>query len=137
MYRTIFTPVDLEHIEKLDKSLETAASLAKTYGAQLIFASVAAATPSAIARTPEQFEEKLKEFAAAQSSKHGIATSAKAIVSHDPTIDLDDKLLAAVRETGADLVVMQSHVPHLSDALWPSNGGTIATHAAVSVLLVR
>ena len=39
--------------------------------------------------------------------------------------------------TGADLVVMQSHVPGLMDYIWPSNGGKVAGHAKCSVLVVR
>ena len=55
----------------------------------------------------------------------------------DGGVDLDGALLKAVGETGADLVVMGTHVPGLSDYIWSSNGGKIAAHADVSVMLVR
>jgi nucleotide-binding universal stress UspA family protein len=59
------------------------------------------------------------------------------LTSHDPAADLDPTLLKAVEETGADLVVMASHVPGLTDYIWPSNGGTVARRAKVSVMVVR
>ena len=59
------------------------------------------------------------------------------MISHDPAIDLDDTLMKAQHETGADLVVMQSHVPNITDYVWPSNGGTMATHSDASVFVVR
>ena len=43
----------------------------------------------------------------------------------------------SVRETGADLVVMASHIPNVTDYIWQSNGGAIATHADVTVMVVR
>ena len=39
--------------------------------------------------------------------------------------------------TLADLVVMASHIPNVADHFWPSNGGSIASRADVSVMLVR
>jgi nucleotide-binding universal stress UspA family protein len=54
-------------------------------------------------------------------------------------IDVDKVLLStAVVESGAvDLVVMQSHVPGISDYLWGSHGGHLAAHADISVFVVR
>ena len=59
------------------------------------------------------------------------------MIAHDPTTDVDDALLKAVDETGADLVVMASHKPGLAEYFWPSNGGKLAGHTGVSVMLVR
>jgi len=50
---------------------------------------------------------------------------------------VDDALLKASRDTGADLVVMASHMPSVLDYIWPSNGGKIAEHAKCSVMVVR
>ena len=47
------------------------------------------------------------------------------------------RILNAPGNVGADLVVMQSHVPRLTDYVWPSNGGTIASHSKASVFVVR
>lgn len=137
MYRRIMVPVDLAHIDKLDKALGSAAGLAKHFGAPVTYVGVTAATPSAVAHTPSEYAKKLAAFAKSQGDAHGIDADAKPITSHDPAIDLDGALLDAVEELGADLVVMASHVPNLTDYLWPSHGGKLATHAKTSVFLVR
>jgi len=90
-----------------------------------------------VARTPEEFRAKLSSFAAGQADQHGIQAIGHAVFSHDPSIDLETALLTAISETGADLVVMATHVPHMTDHIWPSNGGRIASHSGVSVFLVR
>ncbi|MBN9886623.1 universal stress protein [Salipiger abyssi] len=137
MFERIMVPVDLGHAEKLEKALLCAADLAAHYGATAVYVGVTTEQPSSIARTPAEYGEKLAAFAAEQGELRGIATDSKAYASHDPSIDLDPTLLKAVKETGADLVVMASHIPNVADRFWPANGGSIATHADVSVMLVR
>lgn len=137
MFHKIMVPVDLAHSGKLGKALETAGALAKLWGAEVVYVGVSAAVPGAVAHNPEEFAARLADFAADQSAKQGIAATAHAVISHDPATDLDPSLLKAVEETGADLVVMASHIPNLTDYVWPSNGGTIATRARASVLVVR
>lgn len=137
MYDAIMVPVDLAHADKLDKALSVAADLAKLYDAEVCYVGVTAATPGSVAHSPKEYGEKLDDFARAQAAARGVRTTSRALVSHDPAVDLDAALLAAVRETGADLVVMASHGPGLLDALWPSHGGSLASHASTSVLLVR
>jgi nucleotide-binding universal stress UspA family protein len=103
----------------------------------VVYVGVAAATPGAIAHSPEEFRMKLAEFASSQAETHRISATAHAVISHDPATDLDPSLLKAVKDTGADLVVMASHIPNITDYIWPSNGGSIATHSSASVLVVR
>lgn len=137
MYKKIMVPIDLEHADKLGKALDTAADLAEKYGATLCYFGVTASTPGATAHTPQEYAAKLDAFAKEQGSKRGVAAESKAMVSHDPSIDLDDTLVKAMKETGADLVVMATHVPDISDYLWSSNGGHLASHSDASVFLVR
>lgn len=137
MYHRIMVPVDLAHAASLEKALGTARDLAGHYGAEVVYVGVSAATPTSIAHSPQEFGEKLDAFAKAEAEKGGISAAAHPVTSHDPAADLDPTLLRAVEETGADLVVMASHIPTLTDYIWPSNGGTIAGHAKVSVMVVR
>lgn len=137
MYNKIAVPVDLAHVGQIEKALRTAADLANHYNISVTYIGVTAATPSAVARTPEEYANKLGEFASEQAGLHGHATDSRACVSHDPAIDLDATLLDAVKESGADLVVMASHVPGLTEYVWPSHGGSIASHSDASVLVVR
>lgn len=137
MFNRIMVPVDLAHADKLDKALRCAADLAKHYGATVVYVGVAAATPGSVAHTPEEFKKKMDAFAASHAELNGVSTEAVALTSHDPSVDLDPTLLKAVDDTGADLVVMASHIPNLTDYIWPSNGGTVAKKASVSVMVVR
>ncbi len=137
MYQKILVPVDLYHTEQLAKALKTAAVLAAQFDCPVVYASVTASAPSALAHTPQEFAAKLERFAAGEADTHGIRGTAMPIVSPDPSVDLDGRLLDAVAESGADLVVMQSHVPTITDYIWPSNGGSIASHSDASVFIVR
>ena len=137
MYHQILVPVDLAHTEQLEKALKTAADLAKHYQCPVCYVAVTSAAPGSVAHNPKEFGEKLEAFAKQQGARHGHTASGQAIVSHDPTIDLDANLMKAVEEQNADLVVMQSHVPNLTDYIWPSNGGTVASHSRASVFVVR
>lgn len=137
MFKRIMVPVDLGHLETLGKALEVTAAQAKLYEAPVTYVGVTMSGPSALARNPEEFGEKLAAFAEGEGAKHGIAADSRAVISHDTTIDLDDTLMKTAKEMGADLIVMQSHVPGLADYIWPSNGGTVASHAKASVMVVR
>lgn len=137
VFKRIMVPVDLTHIERLDAALKCAADLAGHWSAKAVYVGVTAPTPSKIAHNPKEYGQKLSAFAEEQGKAYGIDTEAHPVVSHDPTADLDDALMKAVGETKADMVVMQSHLPDVVDYIWPSNGGKIAEHAKVSVLVVR
>ena len=137
MYKKILVPVDLAHLERLEKALQSAADLARHYGAGLCYVGVTANTPGPVAHNPQEFAAKLEAFARSQGEAHGCPVSTRAYGSHDPAVDLADKILEAVEAEGADLVVMASHVPGLPDHLFASNAGKLATHAAISVFVIR
>ncbi|GGC03219.1 hypothetical protein GCM10011363_19740 [Marivita lacus] len=137
MFNRIMVPVDLAHVETLDRALTCAADLGRHYDATVIYVGVTAETPGAVAHTPQEFTAKMTAFAQQQSEATGARTEGVGLTSHDPAADLDPTLLKAVEETGADLVVMASHVPNITDYIWPSNGGTVAKRANVSVMVVR
>lgn len=137
MYEKILVPVDLAHADRLNKALSTAADLARHYDASLCYIAVTPTVPTEIAHTPEEFARKLEAFADRQSAGHGKQVSSKVIVSHDPAVDLNQHLLEAIEETGADLVVMASHVPGVPDHFFASHAGYVAAHAHVSVFVIR
>lgn len=137
MYSKIMVPVDLAHIEAIQPSLTAASDLARHYKAAVCYVSVTATTPGSVARTPQEYQQKLEAFAQEQAKSHGQSVSAKVITSPDPVADLDDVLIDAIDEVGADLVVMATHLPRHLDAVIPAHGGKIASHTDVSVFLVR
>ena len=137
MFTKIMVPVDLAHLGDLEKALQCAADLAGHYDADVVYVAASAATPSSTAHNPSEFAQKLDAFAREQAEKHGIRATGDPVVAHDPTTDTDDALLKAQKDIGADLVVMQSHMPNIFDYIWPSNGGKMAEHAKCSVFVVR
>lgn len=137
MYRKIMVPVDLAHEATLAHALEVAADLALHWGASITYVGVTSPVPGKLGHNPGEFAQKLTEFAKAQGATLDVETRAHPAIAHDPATEVDDALMRAVDETGADLVVMQSHIPGLVDYVWPSNGGKIAAHAKASVLVVR
>jgi nucleotide-binding universal stress UspA family protein len=137
MYKKIMVPVDLSHREKLAKAVATAADLAKVYKASVQMVGVTATSPGSVARNPAEFADKLAMFAAAESAKYGVEFGSHAITSPDPAIDLDDRLGREAQEIGADLIVMGSHVPGFAEHLFASNAGYLASHADISVFVVR
>ncbi|MEX0382035.1 universal stress protein [Spiribacter sp. 1M153] len=137
MFKKILVPVDLAHIEAIQRALSTSADLARHYGAEVCYMAVTTSTPGTVARTPEEYEHKLEAFASGQEAVHGQKTSSRCINSPDPTADLDRLILKSIEAVGADLVVMATHLPRHLDAVMPSHGDRIASHTDVSVFLVR
>ncbi|TVT32317.1 MULTISPECIES: universal stress protein [Marinobacter] len=139
MYKKILVPVDLSHMDKIPKTLSTAIDMAKHYQASLCYVTVTNSTPGAAAHNPKELAEKLAGFAHEQGQAHGIKTDAKVLASVDTAVELDSKLLGAIKDTGADLVVMASHTPGLGDKLHllRSNAAEIVKHSDISVFVVR
>ncbi|WP_111414744.1 universal stress protein [Billgrantia lactosivorans] len=137
MYSKIMVPVDLAHLEVLKPSLQAVSDLARHYRAEVCYVGVTSSAPSSVARTPQEYAQKLEAFAQQQATLHGQAVSVHTVSSADPVADLDDLLLQAIDDVGADLVVMPTHPPKHLDVIMPSHGGKIATHTDVSVFLVR
>lgn len=137
MFKKILVPVDLAHIDAIQRALATSADLARHYEAEVCYLAVTTSTPGSIARTPEEYERKLETFANEQRQVHGQSTSARCVNSPDPVSDLDDTILNTIEAVNADLVVMATHLPRHLDAVMPSHGDRIASHTNVSVFLVR
>lgn len=139
MYSRILVPVDLAHLDNISKALNTAIDMAKHYNATLCYVTVTNSTPGTAAHNPDELAQKLRQFAEEQGKSHGITTEAKVLESVDTAVELDNKLLDAIKDTAADLVVMASHTPGLGDKLHllRSNGAEIVKHSDISVFVVR
>lgn len=139
MYQKILVPVDLAHTDDMSKALSMAIDIAKHYSSTLCYVAVTNTAPSAAAHNPKELALKLNAFAQEQGKLHGVATDSKVISTADTAVELDKRLLEAIEETGADLVIMASHPPGVGDRLHilHSNGANIVRHSNVSVFIVR
>lgn len=136
-FKTIMVPVDLAHKDLIQRGVSVACDLAKHYGAAMHVVGVTASTPSRVAHSPEELTAKLEAFAAELGKKHDIEVHTKTVLSHDPAVDLEDKLGEAATDLNADLVVMSSHKPGIIDFFFESHAGTFARHTDLSVFIVR
>lgn len=137
MFRKMLVPVDLAHIDDLQGALTVASDLGKRYEIEICYLSVTSSAPGSVARTPDEYQEKLEEFAQEQAESHGQRVSARVLVSVDPAAELDDKLIEAIDDVGADLVVMATHHHGRHDIIMPSNGSHVAEKTNASIFLVR
>ena len=137
MFNTIMVPVDLRHASALDKALTIAADLARRDGASITYVGVTGTAPSAAARSPEEYAEKLEAFAQKAGTAAGVGVASRSVHVHDIPVDLNSALRDMVDELGADLVIMASHVPSFGDLLVGSHAGHLASHTASSVFVVR
>ncbi|MGI9522128.1 MAG: universal stress protein [Hyphomicrobiaceae bacterium] len=137
MYQNIMIPVDLAHRDSLEKAIDTGIDLAKLYGSNATLVGVTTSAPSSVAHNPAEFNQKLEEFAQELTEKSGIKVAAKTVISNDPTIDLDSALRKVAANLNIDLVVMASHIPGLVEYLFASQAGYFASHAEISVFVVR
>jgi nucleotide-binding universal stress UspA family protein len=139
MFERIMVPVVLDHVDRMEKTLDIAAGLARQHDASVTYVAIGGKQPMAVAATPEKFAAELDMFAREQGSRFGIETAALAVTSNDPGAELDARLLEAVSTTRADLVVMASHPPGAADALHliGSHAAWLVRRSEVSVFVVR
>jgi universal stress protein G len=88
---------------------------------------------------PSNYIEAAKESAGKvmeeMASKVGLKSGSFEIrTAHGSTYD---EILSAARDCGADLIVVASHQPGLSDYLLGSTAAKIVRHAKISVLVIR
>lgn len=137
MFRKMLVPVDLAHLDSQERALKVASDLGRKYETEICYLSVTQSAPGSVARSPEEYEQKLKAFAEEEAKTHGRPVSAKVLVSADPTVELDDKLVHAIEDLDVDLVVMGTHHHGKHDIVMPSNGSHVAKETNASVFLVR
>lgn len=137
MLEKIMVPVDLAHLDGLQKALGIAGELAKSHNAHVTYIGVYSNMPGVDAPPPDQYPKALDAFASEQAAKYGIKASAHPVFSHDTSAELTSLLLDAAEDTGADTIVMASHIPGWIEHIFHSNAGYIASHATISVFVVR
>ncbi|WP_147126878.1 universal stress protein [Shimia ponticola] len=138
MYARILVPVDLGNTDKLSKALSLAAQLAKANDATVVYAGVADAVPTMSKVTEgERMQADLDTFAEAQAAEHGIKTADHVTLRRDLHLNVGSELIQSAKDTDCDLIVMASHMPGLKDHIFSSNAGYVATHAPMSVYVVR
>jgi nucleotide-binding universal stress UspA family protein len=141
MYRNILLPVDLADEHSWRKALPSALALCKTFGAALHVVTVVPEfglpmvaqyfPPDYEATMHQQVADRLEEFVAAQVPE---GVPVQRIVAAG---NVYHEILTTAERIGADLIVMGSHRPELSDYLLGPNAARVVRHADCSVMVVR
>ena len=139
-FKQILVPVDLTDPEFAKRAVETAADVARAFGAPLRLVHVVPATPAMLVEfVPSDFDVQQRQS----------AREALDIVAAETGLDAA-KVSTTVRQGGiyheileeaeaiqADLIVMSSHQPAMKTYLLGSNAAHVVRHAKCSVLVVR
>lgn len=138
MFRSILVPVDLAQRASAAGALAIAGRLAAAWRATLALVTVLPSTEDDPVAEAERGRSALAAVARDALAAAGLA----AMVEHARFLariggSISGGILAAVEALGADLVVMPSHDPRITDYLIGSNAAHVAVHAPASVLIVR
>jgi nucleotide-binding universal stress UspA family protein len=138
MYSRILVPVDLDNADNLTKALDLAGRTAKENNAEVVYVDVVDAVPTTSARTEGyRMAERLKVFVANQAEKYGVQTIAHVALRSDLHLNVGSDLIDAAKAAKCDLIVMASHMPGFKDHILSSNAGYVASHAPMTVYVVR
>lgn len=133
MFTKILIPVEPEHYDASQKAIGVAAELAKQHGASVTMMTLA---PFRNKERMVEAERDLAEFGAFVKTKGeelGLALKAAFRVADS----VSDGIREVAEDIGADLVVMSSHDPVLTDYLFGSNAASVVLHTPCSVLVIR
>jgi len=135
MYSKIMVPVDMRHRERSQKALDTAADLARHFGATMILLTVDHPLGHhSLQELPEQHKPAFDAFVAEEKAALGV-DKLEAVFSHADVAH--QRIREEAEHLRVDLIVMHSHDPRLSDYLFGSNASRVVLHAPCSVMVVR
>ena len=140
MYKRIVLAVDLAESSPILKGLPEAVELAKLGGGDLRLVNVQPVVPATFMEyVPADFDDE--QTRRAKESLDSILTGVDLPAGRKSTAaragGVYHELLEEASDWGADLIVVGSHRPVMSDYLLGSNAKTIVRHAQCSVLVVR
>ena len=140
MYKRIILAVDLAETSRPPKGLPQALELAKAGDGELRLVNVQPVVPATFMEyVPADFD--VEQTKRAQESLDaiigGIDLPAERKSGSARAGGIYHELLQEAQDWNADLIVVGSHRPVMSDYLLGSNAKTIVRHAQCSVLVVR
>jgi nucleotide-binding universal stress UspA family protein len=140
MFKRIIVAVDLADPATTPKGLEQAVEIAKASGGELRLVNVQPIVPATFMEyVPADFDveqvKRAEETVASLVAGVDLPVGRKSGAARAGGIY--HELLQEASDWGADLVVVGSHQPAISDYLLGSNATTIVRHANCSVLVVR
>lgn len=137
MFKHIMFPVDLHLPPEVRKAAEVAAQVARWQGARITIVSVTSNQPGDPTQTESAIKDHLSDLADELSQASGAQVDFRNIHSVDVAVEVDGDLARIAEEIGADLIVVGTHAPRITDFILSSHAGYLAKHASMSVFVVR
>jgi universal stress protein F len=140
MFKRILTPIDLAEIEVAQPAIDQAVELAEASGGLVRLINVQPLLPATFMDyVPADFDAAQEERAAQalEEIAAGVKLPKERLSREVRVGGAYHEILAEARSWAADLIVIGSHRPVMSDYLLGSNAKTIVRHALCSVLVVR
>ena len=140
MFKNVLLAIDLNEPTSWARALPAALEVCKPSAATLHVIYVAAEVNVQVATFfPAEANERLYEQARADLEAW-LREHVPAGIDVRPIVaqgNVYRQIMDAARRIGADLIVMASHKPSLSDYLLSANAAHVVRHAACSVMVVR
>ncbi len=137
MFKHIMLPIDRHLPPEVRKAAEVAALMAKWQGAKITLVSVTGAHMGESSETQAELDKELAAFTEKLAADSGAKVAIRKIHSVDVAAEVDGDLTRAAEEIGADLVIVGTHAPRITDYIFSSHAGYLAKHASMSVFVVR
>lgn len=137
MFSHIMIPVDIHLPPEIRKALDVAAAMAKWQKARITIVSVTGTQPGDVTQSGAAINAELQSIVDQLAEQSGADVDARNIHSVDVAAEVDADLTRAAEEIGADLIVVGTHAPRITDHIFSSHAGYLAKHARVSVFVVR
>lgn len=137
MFQHIMIPVDLHLPPEVHKAIAVAGDLAKWQNARVTLVSVTGTQPGDVPVSEDSVTERLAALSKDLTAKAGVQVETRNIHSVDVAAEVDGDLARAAEELGADMIVVGTHAPRITDYIFSSHAGYLAKHAKVSVFVVR
>jgi nucleotide-binding universal stress UspA family protein len=139
MIKNILVPIDISAETGSTSAIAMAQDLAKSNDGKLTLLNIVQQfTGYTSAYLPEDYYEKARTDAADRlkeiAATHGLADTVDVVVREGTAAT---EILNQARDTKADIIVIASHDPGLSDYFLGSVAGRVVRHAHCSVLVVR
>ncbi|WP_170476814.1 universal stress protein [Ruegeria arenilitoris] len=137
MFEHIMFPVDLHMPPEVYKAAKVATEVAKWQNAKITLVSVTGTQPGDVTQSESSITADLAALAEKLSEQSGSEVDTLNIHSVDVAIEVDGDLRRAAEDMGADLIVVGTHAPRITDHIFSSHAGYLAKHAKMSVFVVR
>ncbi len=139
MFKTVLVPVDLAHIADGSTMIGQAKKIVEQHDSRMLLMNVIPVMPPYVATgLPSGVHQEVLSHVQSEletlANENALPASTRVLVRHGSPAQ---EILKAATEHEADLIVVASHQPGLSDIVLGSVAGSVVRHARCSVLVLR